>query len=90
MLIMSVDEVKTLDKKVDKILNYLYNDSGTGQKGLIAKVEDMHTVMNKFIENYEKDQAVKKARLGVIGAVAGGIGAGLLWVIEQIVKHIHF
>lgn len=85
---MSERDVETLKKDVAKILNYLHNDEGTGEKGLVAQVAILQDKFTKFVQKYETDQAVKRAKMGVIGVIGGFVGTGLIWVAEKIVEHI--
>lgn len=79
---MSHEEVTVLTSKVDKILNYLHNDEDTGEKGLIAKVNDLKQELTDFKVEYEKNQAVKKAQIGIYGFLGGGI----LWLAKFLVE----
>lgn len=85
---MSEKDIESLKKDVHKILNYLHNDEGTGEKGLVAQVHILQDKFTKFVVKYETDQAIKRAKMGVIGVVGGVIGTVLLWVAEKIVEHI--
>lgn len=87
---MSERDVEILKRDVQKILNYLYNDEGTGKKGLVADVDKIKLDLYKFINDHNVSEQVKKARTSLIGMIAGAIGAGILWVIEIILKHVHF
>ncbi len=87
---MSHDDVEILKTKVDKILFYLHNDEGTGEKGLIAQVKVLQKDFSEFVIAYKTEKAIKKAKLGVIGAIGGGVVTFLIWFVEQIIKHLHF
>jgi hypothetical protein len=79
---MSDEEVAILTRKIDKVINYLHNDEGTGEKGLIAKVNDLKRELTEFKVEYEKNQAVKKAQIGIYGFLGGGI----LWLAKFLVE----
>lgn len=75
---------KERDKKLDRIIFLLDNDEGTGSKGLVARVQDLHkghadvnAKIDNHINNYETDKKVQTAKTmkwgGVIGAVAASI-----------------
>lgn len=87
---MSEKDVEALKKDVQKILSYLHNDDETGEKGLVAQVRIMQKDFNEFTAAYKTEQAVKKAKIGLLGTIGGFIGGFLLWVAEKIVEHIHF
>lgn len=85
-------QINNTDKKLDRIIFILDNDEGTGQEGLVAQVHGIkkknHTDITRierkiddFIAEYKKAEAVKNAKAGVIGAIAGtlvSIGAFLI------------
>jgi len=88
-------EVKNTDKKLDRIIYILDNDQGTGQPGLVSQVQDIkkkqhsdiirvETKIDEFITEYRKSEAVKQAKAGIIGALAGG----LVTFITFIIKHL--
>lgn len=87
---MSERDVEILKRDVQKILNYLYNDEGTGKKGLVADVDKIKLDLYKFINDHKTSEEVKKAKYGLIGMIGGLIATGLLWLAEIILKHIHF
>lgn len=77
-------DVKNTDKKLDRIIYILDNDLGTGQPGLVSQVQDIkkkqhadiirvETKIDEFITEYKKTEAVKHAKAGIIGAIAGGL-----------------
>lgn len=68
-----MSEIKALEKKVDLILSYLHNDRGTGAPGLVADFASLKKDFNDFKMKYERDQAIRNAKIGVIGAIAGGV-----------------
>jgi hypothetical protein len=77
---MSDKDVEILKRSVDKILFYLHNDEGTGNKGLIAEVKQLSYDFNDFKRKYEDTELIKKTRT----AVYGGIGAGIVLFIKYI------
>jgi hypothetical protein len=88
-------QVSETGRKLDRILFILNNDEGTGQDGLVAQVQeikkknhsDILRVEGKidgFIIEYKKQEAVKNAKAGLIGAIAGGIVA-LLGVLSKFI-----
>lgn len=82
---MSENEVRVLTDKVNQILHYLHNDEGTGEQGLVAKVTDLKKEVTEFKVEYEKNQAVKKAQIGIYGFIGGGI----LWIAKFLVEHLY-
>ncbi len=83
---MSEHDVEVLKRDVQKILNYLHNDEGTGEKGLVAQVKLLQKDFSSFVSSYKTEQEVKRAKTGLIGAIAGGIMTGLLWLAEHLFK----
>lgn len=88
------NEVRNTDRKLDRIIYILDNDQGTGQPGLVSQVQDIkkkqhadiirvETKIDEFITEYKKTEAVKHAKAGIIGAMAGG----LVTLIGFIIKH---
>lgn len=90
---MSTDEMQALERKVDRILSYLHNDEGTGKKGLVAAFEDHKAQMDNFMSTYATEQQVKKAKMGVWGAVGGAALTFLVFIGKAIggwiVEHFH-
>lgn len=95
---MSAPEIKTLrenvselktqvvhnDKKLDRIIYILNNDEGTGQPGLVSQVKSMQGKVNLFIEEYEKKEAVKKGKLGLMATIFGAIGTSIAFFFKYI------
>ncbi len=88
--------IKTTDKKLDRIIYILDNDLGTGQPGLVSQVQDIkrkqHTdiirvesKIDEFLYDYKKSEAIKQAKAGVIGAIAGGIVAFFGFLLKTFV-----
>ena len=89
------NDVKNTDKKLDRIIYILDNDLGTGQPGLVSQVQDIkkkqhvdiirvETKIDEFINEYKKTEAVKQAKAGIIGAIAGGIVAFIAFIIKHV------
>ncbi len=70
-------DIKELEKKVDKVLNYLHNDEGTGTKGLVADFAEHKKLVNEFMTKYANEQDLKKAKIGAWGSLGGAIVAGI-------------
>lgn len=94
---MSQDEVQVLNAKMDKVLGYLHNDSGTGELGLVAgfnahKKEfiEHKTEFKDFKHKYEKDQAVRKAKIGVWATIGGAVALFGKWIGGLLIEHIKF
>ena len=87
---MSDRDVEQLKRSVDKILFYLHNDEGTGNKGLIAEVKQLSVDFNDFKRKYEDTELVKKTRTAVYGGIGAGIVISLKYVISFIVEHFKF
>lgn len=76
--------VPDVEKKLDKILSYLHNDEGTGEKGLIADFAEHKKQFNDFVVRYETEQQVKKAKIGVLAGVVSIIATALVFVVKSI------
>lgn len=87
---MSDKDVEILKRSVDKILFYLHNDEGTGNKGLIAEVKQLSSDFNDFKRKYEDTELVKKTRTAVYGGIGASIVISLKYVISFIVEHFKF
>jgi len=84
---MSENEVRVLNTKVDKILGYLHNDEGTGEKGLIADFKAHKKEFSEFKAKYETAQAVKKATIGAWATIGGIVAYAAKWVVTLIMEH---
>lgn len=82
---MSENEVRILNRKMDRILLILENDAGTGSKGLVTQVSDLRDNFHNFVHQYNIDQATKRGKDTVWKIVWGAVGAGLLAVGKFIV-----
>lgn len=87
---MSDKDVEILKRSVDKILFYLHNDEGTGNKGLIAEVKQLSHDFNEFKSKYETGQAVKKATIGVWATIGGFVALIARWVGTILIEHFKF
>jgi len=85
--VMSERDIEYLKDNVNKILMYLHNDEGTGKKGLVAQVAQIQSKLDSFISTYETTQAIKKAKIGIIGTIGGVIGTAIVWIIEKLLNH---
>jgi hypothetical protein len=81
------EELRQLSKNMDLVLRYLHNDSGTGEPGLISAFKKHEIKVNNFIEDYEKQQAVRNGKIKIISIVFGSVGTGitlfLKWVLYK-------
>ena len=84
---MSDNDVQQLKRSVDKILFYLHNDEGTGNKGLIAEVKQLSLDFNDFKRKYEDTELVKKTRTAVYGGLGAGIVIFLKYIFTFVVEH---
>ena len=82
-------ENSDIKDSLNRILFYLENDSRTGRKGIVTEMEDMKESITdlrnsvvRFIAEYRQAQAVKNAKVGLIGALAGGVVTGIAWIIK--------
>lgn len=87
---MSDKDVEVLKRDVQKILFYLHNDNGTGQKGLVAEVAEMKVKLEKIITDQKTAQAVKKATIGAWATIGGVMALLIKWVASFILNHLHF
>lgn len=89
---MSDNDFEALKRDVQKILFYLNNDEDTGEKGLVAAFRSHEKEFKDFKTKYEKEQAEKKAKMGVYGAIGGAILTFLIFVGKSlfgwIVEHV--
>lgn len=83
---MSEKDIEVLKRDVQKILSYLHNDEGTGEKGLVAEFADHKIQFNKFVINYNNEQIEKKVKQGIYGAIGGGALAILIFIGEKTVQ----
>jgi len=75
---MSESEVRTLNKKVDKIILILQNDDETDKKGLVSEFIDLKRSFYVFVNQYNIDQALKKGKDTVWKIVWGAVGASII------------
>jgi hypothetical protein len=87
---MSDKDVEVLKRNVDKILNYLHNDEGTGAKGLVSEVAELKKSFSEFKIKYETSQAVRKATIGAWATFGGFVALAAKWVGSLIINHFHF
>lgn len=87
---MSDKDVEVLKRDVQKILNYLHNDDGTGKKGLVAEVAQLQSDFSTFKRSYEDNQLVKKTAIGIYGAIGAGIMLCLKWFGAFLIEHFRF
>jgi len=78
---MSGAKEMELEKKIDRILSILENDSAIGKRGLVSRVD---VVEEKVSEIEVKD----RIRMGKAGIIGGFITAILLWLGKFILKLI--
>ena len=86
-------ELQDLRNDIKEVLFYIRNDPRTGRKGLVKEVEDLKASQDEtneklidFITEYRKDQAVKRAKVGLIGAIGGAVATCLGWIITHFIK----
>lgn len=77
---MSDHDVEVLKRDVQKILFYLNNDEDTGEKGLVSAFRSHEKEFKDFKTKYEKEQAEKRARMGVYGAIGGAVLTFLVFI----------
>lgn len=87
---MSDKDVEILKRNVDKILFYLHNDEGTGNKGLIAEVKQLSHDFSEFKNKYDTSQAVKKATVGAWATIGGIIALFIKSVATFLLEHFKF
>lgn len=76
------DALKEVERKVDRILVYFYNDDDTGQKGLVQRVADNEQAIADLRNKREIDAAVKRGQI----AVYATIGSALTLLITALIK----
>lgn len=86
---MSETDVQILKKDVTKILNYLHNDEGTGEKGLIADFKAHKKEFQDFRRTYEDTQLIRKTAYGIYGFFGAGIMLFAKWLLGLILPHLH-
>lgn len=84
-------EMQEIKDSLHRILFYIENDPKTGRKGIITDVEDIKTniidltqKVDGFIVEYNKAQAIKNAKIGLISSICGGIAACVVWLIKML------
>lgn len=87
---MSDKDVEILKRSVDKILFYLHNDEGTGNKGLIAEVKQLSIDFNDFKRKYEDTELVKKTRMTIYGGIGASIALFIKYLGTFIFEHFKF
>lgn len=85
---MSDAEVKSLSRKMDRILFILDNDEDTESKGLVAQFADLKKQFHSFVSQYNIDQAVKKGKDTVWKIVWGSAGAALLLILKAAIAFV--
>lgn len=65
---------ESLDKKVDKILLYLYNDKDTNNKGIIQQVKDLRD----DVDNIKGREKMRAFKVGLFSGICGTIGGIIL------------
>ena len=78
---MSTPQEKALEKKLDRVLYILENDSKTNRKGLVEDVADMKVQIDSVIFN-QKMFVAKVAFLGVIG---GALFTFFVWFYDKVI-----
>lgn len=76
------------DKKLDRIIFLLDNDEGTGSKGLVARVKDLHetqiqhkAILDTHINTYDTEKKVQSAKAVKYGSIAGTVVASIMTAI---------
>lgn len=70
-----------IEKQLNRILFILQSDDSTNSKGLVEKVGDIRLDFYKLVEELK----IQKAKRNIWAAVAGGIGAAILWLIKLLI-----
>jgi hypothetical protein len=93
---MSDKDVEVLKRKVEesntnivKILGYLHNDTGTGEKGLIADFRDHKIDFTAFKRKYDDNQLVKKTAITIYGGIGAAIFIAVKWLVGLVITHLH-
>ncbi len=77
-----MDEIKDLNKKVDRILYYLESDPATKQEGLVEKVNRIDT----DLENLLIREKVYLAKFSTAAFFGGAIFTGIWSLIKYLFK----
>lgn len=77
--------IKEIEKKVDKILGYFYNDNNTGQKGLMQRMSDNEEDIRTLKTQREKDIAVKNGQIAVYATVGSVITVIGSWIVKLLI-----
>lgn len=83
-------KVEELNNNVIKILGYLYNDTGTGEKGLIADFKELKIDFGTFKRAYEDKELVKKTKMAVYGGLGTSIVLFIKYIGTFIIEHFKF
>jgi len=79
-------EFKKLQSDVTKILNYLHNDAGTGELGLIAAFNKHEEKMDKFIREYEAKELVRKNNVRILALIFGSLSTVITTAVISIIE----
>jgi hypothetical protein len=80
--------LKEVEKKVDRILGYFYNDDNTGQKGLVQRVADNESAIADLKNKREIDAAVKRGQIAVYATIGSALTLVITWILKLIVPFI--
>lgn len=72
------DQVEVLEGKIDRLTDYIYNDSRTGRKGLVQEVDEMKLQIQSIVN----ENNMNKARRVGFAAAWGMFGAGLIYLLK--------
>lgn len=76
-----MEDLKALEKKVDRILFYLESDTHTNQKGLVEDVSEMRKELSDLITR----EKILHAKVTLLGTIGGFLALFISWVFEHFI-----
>ncbi len=76
-----MEDLKALEKKVDRILFYLESDTHTNQKGLVEDVAEMRKELSELIVR----EKIWHAKAAILGTIGGFAAIFLSWVFDHFI-----
>lgn len=82
---MSDHEVEILNRKVDRILSFLDNDTASGRQGLVSEVADLKKWIHSHVAQYNIDQAIRKRDLKWTATIFSALGTTFIFIIKFLI-----
>lgn len=81
----AMKSLKEVERKVDRILGYFYNDDNTGQRGLVQRVADNEQDIADLKKKREIDVAVKNGQIAIYATIGSALTLLIGWIIKLII-----